>query len=149
MVGVFVGMGRINMITSQDMIPLSCNRSPYLVTQQIQSHAPWISKHCAHCPGKQTDGLWLLFPTSRPHFPLRGDRLIGPSSHGSHSLPRLVGARRLAEERWQKFFLLLFFLTDKINDDSIKRGKPYKIFFRDLFLFKENEIEARRQVRFY
>ncbi|XP_054575346.1 coiled-coil domain-containing protein 38 isoform X2 [Eptesicus fuscus] len=34
---------------------------------------------------------------------------------------------------------------DKINDDSIKKGKPYKIFFRDLFLFKENEIEARRQ----
>nr|KAF6373155.1 coiled-coil domain containing 38 [Pipistrellus kuhlii] len=35
--------------------------------------------------------------------------------------------------------------VEKISDDPIKKGRPYKIFFRDLFLFKENEIEARRQ----
>ncbi|XP_059536862.1 coiled-coil domain-containing protein 38 [Myotis daubentonii] len=31
------------------------------------------------------------------------------------------------------------------TDQSIKKGRPYKIFFKDLFLFKENEIEARRK----
>ncbi|XP_023605589.1 coiled-coil domain-containing protein 38 [Myotis lucifugus] len=31
------------------------------------------------------------------------------------------------------------------TDQSIKKGRPYKIFFKDLFLFKENEKEARRK----
>ncbi|XP_005882438.1 PREDICTED: coiled-coil domain-containing protein 38 [Myotis brandtii] len=34
---------------------------------------------------------------------------------------------------------------DRGTDQSIKKGRPYKIFFKDLFLFKENEIEARRK----
>ncbi|XP_015415432.1 PREDICTED: coiled-coil domain-containing protein 38 [Myotis davidii] len=34
---------------------------------------------------------------------------------------------------------------DRGTDQSIRKGRPYKIFFKDLFLFKENEIEARRK----
>uniref|UniRef100_G1PN65 Coiled-coil domain containing 38 n=1 Tax=Myotis lucifugus TaxID=59463 RepID=G1PN65_MYOLU len=35
--------------------------------------------------------------------------------------------------------------VDRGTDQSIKKGRPYKIFFKDLFLFKENEKEARRK----
>ncbi|XP_073940266.1 coiled-coil domain-containing protein 38 [Castor canadensis] len=34
---------------------------------------------------------------------------------------------------------------DNIKDDSSKQDKPYKVFFKDLFLFKENEMAARRK----
>ncbi|XP_036106724.1 coiled-coil domain-containing protein 38 [Molossus molossus] len=34
---------------------------------------------------------------------------------------------------------------DTVNDESTKKGKPYKIFFKDLFLFKENEMMARKK----
>ncbi|XP_070264037.1 coiled-coil domain-containing protein 38 [Myotis yumanensis] len=34
---------------------------------------------------------------------------------------------------------------DRGTDQSIKKGRPYKIFFKDLFLFKENEKEARKK----
>ncbi|XP_069347454.1 coiled-coil domain-containing protein 38 [Eulemur rufifrons] len=34
---------------------------------------------------------------------------------------------------------------DKVKDDSIKKERPYKIFFKDLFLFKENEMAAKRK----
>ncbi|XP_053439564.1 coiled-coil domain-containing protein 38 isoform X4 [Nycticebus coucang] len=33
--------------------------------------------------------------------------------------------------------------ADKGNDDTIKKDRPYKIFFKDLFLFKENEMAAK------
>uniref|UniRef100_H0XAZ9 Coiled-coil domain containing 38 n=1 Tax=Otolemur garnettii TaxID=30611 RepID=H0XAZ9_OTOGA len=32
---------------------------------------------------------------------------------------------------------------DKGNDDTVKKDRPYKIFFKDLFLFKENEMAAK------
>ncbi|XP_039730249.1 coiled-coil domain-containing protein 38 [Pteropus medius] len=34
---------------------------------------------------------------------------------------------------------------DKVKDDSIKKERPYKIFFKDLFLFKENEMAAKKK----
>ncbi|XP_045409152.1 coiled-coil domain-containing protein 38 [Lemur catta] len=34
---------------------------------------------------------------------------------------------------------------DTVKDDSIKKERPYKIFFKDLFLFKENEMAAKRK----
>uniref|UniRef100_A0A2K6N2D9 Coiled-coil domain containing 38 n=1 Tax=Rhinopithecus bieti TaxID=61621 RepID=A0A2K6N2D9_RHIBE len=34
---------------------------------------------------------------------------------------------------------------DKVKDGSIKEDRPYKIFFRDLFLFKENEMAAKKR----
>nr|XP_023423401.1 coiled-coil domain-containing protein 38 [Cavia porcellus] len=34
---------------------------------------------------------------------------------------------------------------DSVKDDSTKKNKPYKIFFRDLFLYKENELEAKKK----
>ncbi|XP_023487609.1 coiled-coil domain-containing protein 38 isoform X2 [Equus przewalskii] len=37
---------------------------------------------------------------------------------------------------------------DKANDDSVKKDGPYKIFFKDLFLFKENEIAAKKKEKF-
>uniref|UniRef100_A0A2K6GX04 Coiled-coil domain containing 38 n=2 Tax=Propithecus coquereli TaxID=379532 RepID=A0A2K6GX04_PROCO len=36
---------------------------------------------------------------------------------------------------------------DKVKDDSIKKDRPYKIFFKDLFMFKENEMAAKRKER--
>ncbi|XP_021543353.1 coiled-coil domain-containing protein 38 [Neomonachus schauinslandi] len=33
----------------------------------------------------------------------------------------------------------------KGKDDSVKKDKPYKIFFKDLFLFKENEMAAKKK----
>uniref|UniRef100_G3TIX0 Coiled-coil domain containing 38 n=1 Tax=Loxodonta africana TaxID=9785 RepID=G3TIX0_LOXAF len=38
--------------------------------------------------------------------------------------------------------------SEKLKDDSIKKDKPYKIFFKDLFLFKENEMEAKKKEKF-
>ncbi|XP_008061491.1 coiled-coil domain-containing protein 38 [Carlito syrichta] len=34
---------------------------------------------------------------------------------------------------------------EKTKDDSTKKDKPYKIFFKDLFLFKENEMAAKKK----
>ncbi|XP_032272795.1 coiled-coil domain-containing protein 38 [Phoca vitulina] len=42
-------------------------------------------------------------------------------------------------------FLFFLFLTDKGKDDSVQKDKPYKIFFKDLFLFKENEMAAKKK----
>uniref|UniRef100_A0A452T9E0 Coiled-coil domain containing 38 n=2 Tax=Ursus TaxID=9639 RepID=A0A452T9E0_URSMA len=36
----------------------------------------------------------------------------------------------------------------KGKDDSVKKDKPYKIFFKDLFLFKENEMAAKKKEKF-
>ncbi|XP_012590591.1 PREDICTED: coiled-coil domain-containing protein 38 [Condylura cristata] len=36
----------------------------------------------------------------------------------------------------------------KIKDDSVKKDVPYKVFFKDLFLFKENEMEAKKKEKF-
>lgn len=37
--------------------------------------------------------------------------------------------------------------TDKLKHDAIKNDKPYKVFFKDIFFFKENERAARKKVR--
>ncbi|XP_058424600.1 coiled-coil domain-containing protein 38 [Diceros bicornis minor] len=37
---------------------------------------------------------------------------------------------------------------DKVNDDSIKKTSPYRIFFKDLFLFKENEMAEKKKEKF-
>ncbi|XP_076776122.1 coiled-coil domain-containing protein 38 isoform X1 [Arvicanthis niloticus] len=37
--------------------------------------------------------------------------------------------------------------ADEGKDAALKKEKPYKIFFKDLFLFKENEIAARKRER--
>uniref|UniRef100_A0A2K6V115 Coiled-coil domain containing 38 n=1 Tax=Saimiri boliviensis boliviensis TaxID=39432 RepID=A0A2K6V115_SAIBB len=34
---------------------------------------------------------------------------------------------------------------DKVNDGSNKEDRPYKIFFKDLFLFKENEMAEKKR----
>ncbi|XP_031205383.1 coiled-coil domain-containing protein 38 isoform X3 [Mastomys coucha] len=36
---------------------------------------------------------------------------------------------------------------DEGKDAELKKERPYKIFFKDLFLFKENEIDARKKER--
>ncbi|XP_050001488.1 coiled-coil domain-containing protein 38 [Alexandromys fortis] len=36
---------------------------------------------------------------------------------------------------------------DRIKDDTIRKERPYKIFFKDLFLFKENEVAAKKKER--
>ncbi|XP_054552097.1 coiled-coil domain-containing protein 38 isoform X2 [Talpa occidentalis] len=37
---------------------------------------------------------------------------------------------------------------DKVKDYSGKKNMPYKVFFKDLFLFKENEMEAKKKEKF-
>ncbi|XP_041593912.1 coiled-coil domain-containing protein 38 [Vulpes lagopus] len=37
---------------------------------------------------------------------------------------------------------------DEGKDDSVKKDRPYKIFFKDLFLFKENEMAAKKKEKF-
>uniref|UniRef100_A0A8C3YL07 Coiled-coil domain containing 38 n=1 Tax=Catagonus wagneri TaxID=51154 RepID=A0A8C3YL07_9CETA len=37
---------------------------------------------------------------------------------------------------------------EKVKDESTKKDRPYKIFFRDLFLFKENEMAAKKREKF-
>ncbi|XP_007947964.1 coiled-coil domain-containing protein 38 [Orycteropus afer afer] len=39
-------------------------------------------------------------------------------------------------------------MPDHLKDDSVTKDKPYKIFFKDLFLFKENEMEMQRKEKF-
>nr|XP_010961112.1 coiled-coil domain-containing protein 38 [Camelus bactrianus] len=37
---------------------------------------------------------------------------------------------------------------EKAKDESVKQDRPYKIFFKDLFLFKENEMAAKKKEKF-
>ncbi|XP_032202629.1 coiled-coil domain-containing protein 38 isoform X2 [Mustela erminea] len=37
---------------------------------------------------------------------------------------------------------------DKGKDEPVKKDKPYRIFFKDLFLFKENEMAAKKKEKF-
>ncbi|XP_040135740.2 coiled-coil domain-containing protein 38 [Ictidomys tridecemlineatus] len=34
---------------------------------------------------------------------------------------------------------------EKAKDESVKKERPYKVFFKDLFLFKENEMAAKKR----
>uniref|UniRef100_A0A8D1F4D2 DUF4200 domain-containing protein n=1 Tax=Sus scrofa TaxID=9823 RepID=A0A8D1F4D2_PIG len=36
-------------------------------------------------------------------------------------------------------------LSWKVKDESVQKDSPYKVFFRDLFLFKENEMAAKKR----
>uniref|UniRef100_A0A8D1KNW0 DUF4200 domain-containing protein n=1 Tax=Sus scrofa TaxID=9823 RepID=A0A8D1KNW0_PIG len=36
----------------------------------------------------------------------------------------------------------------KVKDESVQKDSPYKVFFRDLFLFKENEMAAKKREKF-
>uniref|UniRef100_A0A8C6G2I7 Coiled-coil domain containing 38 n=1 Tax=Moschus moschiferus TaxID=68415 RepID=A0A8C6G2I7_MOSMO len=38
--------------------------------------------------------------------------------------------------------------AEKEKDETIKKDRPYKIFFKDLFLFKENEMAAKKREKF-
>nr|XP_020756293.1 coiled-coil domain-containing protein 38 isoform X3 [Odocoileus virginianus texanus] len=38
--------------------------------------------------------------------------------------------------------------AEKEKDEMIKKDRPYKIFFKDLFLFKENEMAAKKREKF-
>ncbi|XP_049638893.1 coiled-coil domain-containing protein 38 [Suncus etruscus] len=38
--------------------------------------------------------------------------------------------------------------VEQPKDESAKGKRPYKVFFRDLFLFKENELEAKKKEKF-
>lgn len=54
----------------------------------------------------------------------------------------------LVNRRIDRSFLFpFFFLTEKEKDETIKKDRPYKIFFKDLFLYKENEMAAKKRVR--
>ncbi|XP_020948395.1 coiled-coil domain-containing protein 38 isoform X3 [Sus scrofa] len=37
---------------------------------------------------------------------------------------------------------------EKVKDESVQKDSPYKVFFRDLFLFKENEMAAKKREKF-
>ncbi|ELR54500.1 Coiled-coil domain-containing protein 38, partial [Bos mutus] len=37
---------------------------------------------------------------------------------------------------------------EKEKDETIKKDRPYKIFFKDLFLYKENEMAAKKREKF-
>uniref|UniRef100_A0A8D1P783 DUF4200 domain-containing protein n=1 Tax=Sus scrofa TaxID=9823 RepID=A0A8D1P783_PIG len=39
-------------------------------------------------------------------------------------------------------------LSWKVKDESVQKDSPYKVFFRDLFLFKENEMAAKKREKF-
>ncbi|XP_051062279.1 coiled-coil domain-containing protein 38 [Phodopus roborovskii] len=60
-------------------------------------------------------------------------------------VPRTVRQWTLTQETQDLYFQ--FQLEDRIKDDAIKMERPYKIFFKDLFLFKENEMAAKRKER--
>ncbi|KAB0385436.1 hypothetical protein FD755_000392 [Muntiacus reevesi] len=50
-------------------------------------------------------------------------------------------------------WLLNSFFFNELNiykekDETIKKDRPYKIFFKDLFLFKENEMAAKKREKF-
>lgn len=144
-------MGRSSILMPQNVIPLSWNRPPYLFTQQIQTHSPWSRKHCAQCHEKQTGELCLLPLRSRPCIPASmGEEgcLCPPPQRPTYS-PAPSWLAEPCPSGQQSKDDRFFFLTDKGKDDSVKKDKPYKIFFKDLFLFKENEMAAKKKVKFY
>ncbi|XP_077702009.1 coiled-coil domain-containing protein 38 isoform X5 [Canis aureus] len=47
-----------------------------------------------------------------------------------------------------QFFPISLASEDKGKDDSVKKDRPYKIFFKDLFLFKENEMAEKKKEKF-
>nr|XP_025139465.1 coiled-coil domain-containing protein 38 isoform X2 [Bubalus bubalis] len=54
--------------------------------------------------------------------------------------PRLVGGKAA--------WILLLRDAEKEKDETIKKDRPYKIFFKDLFLYKENEMAAKKREKF-
>ncbi|KAM7115134.1 coiled-coil domain-containing protein 38 [Molossus nigricans] len=58
--------------------------------------------------------------------------------------PHLPG-KRPGDKMSSRFLPMPPTSGDTVNDESTKKGKPYKIFFKDLFLFKENEMMARKK----
>ncbi|XP_060269044.1 coiled-coil domain-containing protein 38 isoform X2 [Ovis aries] len=60
--------------------------------------------------------------------------------------PALAGPRHKMSSQ----FLSLSPVTpaEKEKDETIKKDRPYKIFFKDLFLFKENEMAAKKREKF-
>lgn len=146
--------GENQLLISQDMIPLTCNKPLYLNT------------HTHKC---------RLIPCDSPSTVLSavGNRQVscgsqpldaGPTScwggkadctflFGDPPSPSLSSGwwepRHLASSEGMTEVSLFFFLTDKQKDESIKKKGPYKIFFKDLFIFKDSEKEDRKKVWFY
>ncbi|XP_059260436.1 coiled-coil domain-containing protein 38 [Mustela nigripes] len=96
-----------------------------LKIQALNLYLSWRGKGCL-CP-----------PPQRPTHP--------PAPSGG-SLFLLVN--RTGTTDVFLFLFFFFFFTDKGKDEPVKKDKPYRIFFKDLFLFKENEMAARRKEKF-
>ncbi|KAI5947473.1 Coiled-coil domain-containing protein 38 [Manis javanica] len=54
--------------------------------------------------------------------------------------------RRPGDKMSSQFLPVSLTSGDELKDDSIKKDRPCKIFFKDLFLFKENEMAAKKKL---
>ncbi|XP_068827574.1 coiled-coil domain-containing protein 38 [Capricornis sumatraensis] len=51
-------------------------------------------------------------------------------------------------ENYEGSKMFPYLQTEKEKDETIRKDRPYKIFFKDLFLFKENEMAAKKREKF-
>ncbi|CAN0310567.1 unnamed protein product [Rangifer tarandus platyrhynchus] len=70
--------------------------------------------------------------------------------HRREKCSSAVGREKGPRHKMSSQFLSLSPVTpaEKEKDETIKKDRPYKIFFKDLFLFKENEMAAKKREKF-
>ncbi|XP_070310254.1 coiled-coil domain-containing protein 38 isoform X5 [Odocoileus virginianus] len=70
--------------------------------------------------------------------------------HRRENCSSAVGREKGPRHKMSSQFLSLSPVTpaEKEKDETIKKDRPYKIFFKDLFLFKENEMAAKKREKF-
>lgn len=150
---IFVVVGRSTILISQNMIPLSCNRPLYLFANKYR-FIPWEALNivlqameqtlmgCGSCLPDPGHASWL-----RPQVGRQGC-LWPPPQRPTCPIYCAGCWETCCSGQQRRDDLLFFFITDELKDDSIKKDRPCKIFFKDLFLFKENEMAAKKKVRF-
>ncbi|KAF5926563.1 hypothetical protein HPG69_001191 [Diceros bicornis minor] len=80
-----------------------------------------------------------------------GDNIDNMSSHFLPPSLTSGGKEEISQEVLALCLVGLVPMVDwenKVNDDSIKKTSPYRIFFKDLFLFKENEMAEKKKEKF-
>ncbi|XP_065793205.1 coiled-coil domain-containing protein 38 [Muntiacus reevesi] len=75
---------------------------------------------------------------------------IAVPTHRRENCSSAVGREKGPRHKMSSQFLSLSPVTpaEKEKDETIKKDRPYKIFFKDLFLFKENEMAAKKREKF-
>ncbi|GAB5574115.1 cilia- and flagella-associated protein 100 isoform X4 [Prionailurus iriomotensis] len=76
-------------------------------------------------------------------------RNVNRKAHTKYASKALKVKLKWPGDKMSSYFLPIPLTPeDKGKEGSVKKERPYKIFFKDLFLFKENEVAAKKKEKF-